>query len=87
MADTKVSKNKWVLFLVMMSGIVLGGFIGSLASHVSFLSWMDFGYEFGLDEPIVLNLVILVITFGLKIKISIASILGMILSIFIYKKM
>ena len=79
------SKNAWVLLILMLAGIVVGGFIGNLASGVSGLSWLNYGQAFGLDNPLVLNLGILVITFGLTIKITIASILGMIIAGFIYR--
>ena len=79
------SKNSWTLLILMLSGIVLGGFIGSLTAGIPALSWLDYGQVFGLSEPMVLNLGILVLTFGLTIKISIASILGIILSIIIYR--
>ena len=72
------SKNAWALFLFILTGIVLGGFIGMLAEGVPALSWLGYGQTFGLDEPIILNLGLLVITFGLTIKITIASIIGVI---------
>ena len=78
-------KNAWALFLLILSGIVLGGFIGMLAEGVSWLSWLSYGQSFGLNAPIVLNLGVLVITFGLSIKISIASIVGIIIAILIYR--
>lgn len=34
-------KNNWALFLLLLAGIVLGGFIGSLAAGVPFLSWLE----------------------------------------------
>lgn len=79
------SKNAWALFLLILAGIVLGGFIGMLAEGISALSWLNFGQTFGLDSPIVLNLGLLVITFGLNIKITIASIVGVIIAIIIYR--
>lgn len=87
MAGGTLSKNNWALFLILFSGIVLGGFLGMLTSNISFLSWLNYGMEFGLDEPIVLNLGIMVLTFGLKIKITIASIIGIIIGIIIYRKL
>lgn len=79
------SKNPWVLVVLMLAGIVLGGFIGTLTENIEALSWLNYGQAFGLDSPIVLNLGILVITFGLSIKITIASILGLILAAVIYR--
>ena len=85
------SKNAWALFLLILAGVVLGGFIGTLAKGVPALSWLSYGQSFGIDEPIVLdlgvlvNLGVMVITFGLSIKITMASIIGVILSIIIYR--
>lgn len=79
------SKNSWALFLLILAGIVLGGFIGMLTEGVSALSWLSYGQSFGLEEPLVLNLGILVLSFSLSIKITIASIIGVILAIIIYR--
>ena len=79
------SKNAWVLLVLMLAGIVVGGFIGNLAEGGSWLSWLNYGQSFGLDNPLVLNLGILVITFGLTIKITIASIIGMIIAGLVYR--
>lgn len=80
-------KNNWALFLLLLSGIILGGFIGSLAAGVPFLSWLNYGQSFGFASPIVLDLGIMVITFGLSIKITIASIIGVLIAIIIYRLM
>ena len=79
------TKNFWVLLLLLLAGVVLGGFIGSLAEGISWLSWLNFGEAFGLKDPIVLNLGILVISFGLSIKITMASIIGMIIAIITFR--
>lgn len=81
----KSSKNAWALALLILCGIVLGGFIGMLADGVSFLSFLNYGQTFGLSSPIVLDLGVLTLTFGLTIRISIASIIGVIISVIIYK--
>ncbi len=79
------NKNFWVLLLLILSGIVLGGFIGNLAGDIPILSWLNFGQAFGLKEPLVLDFGILVITFGLSIKITMASIIGVALALLIYR--
>ena len=85
MANGAAAKNYWTLLLLVLAGIVLGGFIGELTSNVSFLSWLNYGQSFGLSDPLVLNLGILVLTFGLKIKITIAGIIGILIAILIYR--
>ncbi len=79
------SKNAWALLLMILAGVVLGGFIGELTKNVSWLSWLSFGQNFGLESPVVLNLGIIVLTFALQIKITIAGIIGVLLAILIYK--
>ncbi|MCM1106900.1 MAG: DUF4321 domain-containing protein [Blautia sp.] len=79
-----VGKNYWALMLLILAGVVLGGFIGQLVSGISFLSWLNYGQTFGLSSPLVLDLGILVITFGLTIKITIAGIVGIFIAILIY---
>ena len=85
MKRTATNKNFWVLLLLVLSGIVLGGFIGTMTQGVSWLSWLNFGQSFGLTSPLLLDLGILQITFGLSIRITMASIIGVALSLLIYR--
>lgn len=79
-------KNIWVLILFILCGIVVGGLLGDLASKIDFLWWLSYGESFGLSQPIELDLSVIKLTFGLMFKINISSIIGMILAIFIYRK-
>ena len=79
-------KSIWILIIFVLSGLVIGGLLGKLAGSVPWLWWLSFEQEFGLQNPIVLDLNILKLTFGLMVKINIASIIGMIIAVFIYKK-
>ena len=80
-------KSKWTLLLIILSGIVLGGFLGYLCRNIGWLSWLAYGQTFGLSQPVVLDLGIMIFTFGLTITINIASIIGILLGIIIYKKL
>ena len=79
-------KNIWILLIFILSGIVVGGLLGNLAVQVDFLWWLSYGETFGLSEPITLDLQVIQITFGLMFDINVSSIIGMVLAIFIYKK-
>lgn len=79
-------KNIWVLLIFMLSGLVIGGLLGELASKVDWLWWLSYSQTFGLDNPIVLNLSVVKITFALMFKINVASIIGLLLAVFVYKK-
>ena len=79
-------KNIWILLIFILSGLVVGGLLGELASRVNWLWWLSYSQSFGLENPVTLNLSIMQITFALMFKISVSSIIGMVLAIFIYKK-
>lgn len=79
-------KNIWILMLFILCGLVVGGLLGEVATRVSFLEWMGYGQSFGFQNPIILDLNIVTFTLGLTLKINIASIIGMIIAIFVYRK-
>jgi hypothetical protein len=79
-------KNIWILLVFLLSGLVVGGLLGEFAAKVDWLWWLSYGENFGLASPIELDLNVITITFGLMFKINIASIIGMALAIFIYRK-
>lgn len=84
-------KNSIVLLILMLAGVVLGGFLGHLARDISWLSWLNYGQTFGLTgnngSALILELGVITLQFGLQIKITIASIIGMVLSFIIYHKL
>ena len=79
-------KNIWVFLIFILSGLVVGGLLGELASKMDWLWWLSYSQSFGFENPVILDLSVMKITFALMFKISISSIIGMILAIFIYKK-
>ena len=79
-------KNIWILLIFILSGLVVGGLLGQLATSVEWLSWLAYGQEFGLQSPLNVDLGVINITFGMMIKINIASIIGIATAIVIYRK-
>lgn len=79
-------KNIWILTIFILSGLVIGGLLGKLAGEVDFLWWLGYGKSFGLESPVVIDLEIIKVSFSIWFKLNVASIIGLILSIFIYKK-
>lgn len=87
-----LGKNNWALFLLILLGIVVGSFLGHLTRDVKYLDWLDNGIFFAIGDSkksnvLTLDLGVLIISFGLQIKITIASVIGAIASVFIYKKL
>lgn len=83
---SKSGKSIWSLFLFLLAGIVLGAFIGHYVGTYPGFTWLAFGDTFGLTSPLTLDLGVLSVTFGLTIKVNIASVLGIVLAVIAYKK-
>ncbi len=81
------TRNVWILILLVLAGVVLGGFIAELVADISFLSFLAYGKTFGLTSPLQLDLGVLALQFGLTINFTIAGILGIVLAFFIYHRM
>ena len=88
-ASRSVGKNYWALFLLILLGIVVGSFIGHLTKDIKFLQWLNYGFNFSIGDSnsktVALNLAVIVIRFGIQIKVTIGSVIGAIASVFIYK--
>ena len=68
------------VFIILIIGIVFGALIAYLTRGVPALHWLSIGYDFGLSSPLVLNMEILVLTFGINVRINVATIIGIVLS-------
>ena len=79
--------KNFMVILFIFAGLVIGGLLGEVASQVDWLSWLSYGQTFGIENPFVLNLNVLSLTFAFALHINIASIIGLTISIFLYKKM
>lgn len=73
----------WILVIVILVGFVIGGFIGTYFDG----TFLNYGKEFGLNTPVVLNMGFIVLTFGMSIHITIASVIGVVIALIAYRLM
>ena len=66
-----MKRVNWTLVVLVLIGFVIGRFIGTYFDG----SFLNYGQTFGLSSPIELNLGFIILTFGLKFQITIASVL------------
>lgn len=76
-----MKRVNWVLALLVLVGFVVGGFIGTYFDG----TFLNYGQTFGLSSPLLLNLGFFVLTFGLTIHITIASVLGVVISLLVWR--
>ncbi len=78
--------KNWIVILFIFAGLVIGGLLGEVASQVEWLGWLAYGQTFGIENPFVLDFNVLSLTFAFALHINIASIIGMAIAIFLYRK-
>lgn len=58
----------------------------NLQLELIFYGGFGYGESFGLAQPVILDLSIITLTLGIQFKINIASIIGIAIALFIYRK-
>jgi len=70
-------------FFLVLIGIVVGSLVAKVTASVSALGWLSYALSFGLESPVVLDLSVVRLTFGLSVDLSIAVILCVIISLIV----
>ncbi len=71
----------WLNLFLIVVGEVIGSVAAEMTVGISWLKWLSYGLEFGTETPLVLNLNLLQLTFGISIKITVSMILFIALSL------
>lgn len=78
------SNDSLVLLVLLLVGAIFGSLIGSALSGV--IPILDYGKSIGVD-PFVVDLNVIVLTFGFKLSLNIAGIIGIVTAFIIYRKL
>ena len=76
-----MKKVNWTFIVLVLIGFVIGRFIGTYFDG----TFLNYGQSFGLSEPVVLDIGFIILTCGLRIQINIASVIGVIIALVIYR--
>lgn len=76
-----------IVILGALIGTVIGEVIGTLAPGGYLEKVFARGVNPGISPPAVLDLKVLTLTFGLTMRVNLASLLGIVLALLIYRKL
>jgi len=76
------AKSIFWAFLVLV-GIVVGTLLARVTATVPALGWLSYALTFGVESPVVLDLSIIRLTFGLSVDLSVSVILCIVISLVI----
>lgn len=82
-----MNKTNITFALALLSGLVIGGFLGDVLGKVPLLWWLNYGKTIGLKNPFMLDLSFMTFTFGLTLELTVAGIIGMVIALILYKKL
>ncbi|WP_040210706.1 DUF4321 domain-containing protein [Clostridium polynesiense] len=74
-----------IIFIILgaISGSILGEFLGSYFPSLKILSTI---YSIGTKAPLFVDLKVMTLTLGMTVNLNVMTIIGVILSIILYKK-
>ncbi len=78
----KKTKNGLLLLLILLVGLVIGGILGDIFSGT--LPILGYGRSIGFD-PFQIDLNIIKITLGFTMTLNLASIIGLLLALFLFR--
>ncbi len=80
-----MKKENIIFLLIIISGLIIGSYLGSIAVVIPWLNWLNYGKTIGLTQPFVLDLGFIYLQFALHISFTIAGIMGMVIASVIFK--
>ncbi len=76
------ARNPWVLLVLLLTGAVIGGFLGQYLSQ--YFPFLQYNYPIGIREPFFLDLGFLSIIFGFVVNINVAGMIGLIVAVLVF---
>ncbi len=77
-------RSGWIMLLMVVCGLVVGGFLGELLGK--YFPILKYGYNLGISAH-EWNFHVLRLTFGFDFNINMFSILGIVIAIYIYRRL
>jgi len=71
----------WMNVFLVCVGVVVGSMMAEISAGTPFFKWLSYGLSFGTESPIVLNLNVIKLTLGISLKLTVSSVIFIILAL------
>ena len=68
-------RSFWITLLLVCAGVVVGSLVAEVTAGTPVLKYLSYGLDFGTAAPVTVDLHVLIVTFGITVKITVAHIL------------
>lgn len=81
-------KNTFLFLFYLLAGIITGSLLASLCRSIPALAWLGYTNSIGFSaaNPAVLDLIIVKITFGFVMSVSVAQIITIAIAMYFYNR-
>ena len=77
------TRSFWLTLFLVLAGIVAGALAAEASAGIPALSWLSYGLNFGTESPVVLNLNVIRLTFGISINITVSTVICVALTLLV----
>ena len=75
----------WVFIVVLIAGAMLGSVVADAVGQFTYLAPLGHSVVVGLDPPVTVDLRVVTLTLGFVLRLNLATVLGIIAAIFVFR--
>jgi len=82
----RTAKDPWWIFVVViLAGAMLGSVVADALGQFTYLAPLGHSVAFGVDPPVTLDLRVVTLTLGFVVRLNLATVLGIIAAIYVFR--
>jgi len=75
----------WILIVVVIAGAMLGSVVADALGQFTYLAPLGHSVAVGVDPPVTVDLRVLTVTLGFVVRLNLATVLGIIAAVVIFR--
>lgn len=75
----------WILIVVVIAGAMLGSVVADSLGQFTYLAPLGHSVVVGVDPPVTVDLRVITLTLGFVVRLNLATVLGIIAAIYVFR--